>query len=148
MQTILAATNQELVLVRGHSGSGKSTFAASFVPFGYKHFENDSFFVGEDGVYKFDFAFHQVAKDECVKKAVKALLVGESVIVSNTFTKIAEMDSLFSFAKELGIDIRIFEMENDFDNTHNVPESVIAEKKAAFEPIDIAFKVKGDYVVS
>ena len=148
MQTILAATNQELVLVRGHSGSGKSTFAASFVPFGYKHFENDSFFVGEDGVYKFDFAFHQVAKDECVKKAVQALRDGESVVVSNTFTKVAEMDSLFSFAKELGIDIRIFEMENDFANTHNVPEAVVIEKKAAFEPIETAFKVKGDYVIA
>lgn len=148
MQTINAATNQELVLVRGHSGSGKSTFAASFVPFGYKHFENDSFFVGVDGVYTFDFAFHQVAKEECVKKAVQSLRDGESVVVSNTFTKVAEMDSLFSFANELGIDIRIFEMENDFANTHNVPEAVVIEKKAAFEPIDIALKVKGDYVIS
>lgn len=147
MQTIKAATNQELVLVRGHSGSGKSTFASSFVPFGYKHFENDSFFVDEDGVYKFAFAFHQVAKDECVKKAVQALLDGESVVVSNTFTKIIEMDSLVAFAKELGIDIRVFEMENDYENTHNVPEAVIVEKKAAFEPIETAFKVKGDYVV-
>lgn len=147
MQTIKAATNQELVLVRGHSGSGKSTFAASLVPFGYKHFENDSFFVGDDGVYKFDFAFHQVAKDECVKKAVQALVDGESVVVSNTFTKINEMDSLVSFAKDLGIDIRVFEMENDFENTHAVPAAVVAEKKAAFESLDTAFKVKGDYVV-
>ena len=148
MQTINAATNQELILVRGHSGSGKSTFAASFVPFGYKHFENDSFFVGEDGVYTFDFAFHQVAKDECVKKAVQALRDGESVVVSNTFTKVVEMDSLFSFAKDLGIAIRIFELENDFANTHNVREAVIIEKKAAFETIETAFKVKGDYVVA
>jgi predicted kinase len=147
MNTINTASHQELVLVRGHSGSGKSTFAASFVPFGYKHFENDSFFVGEDGVYTFDFAFHQVAKDECVKKAVQALLDGESVVVSNTFTKVVEMDSLVSFAQELGIAIRVFEMENNFENTHNVPEAVILEKKAAFESIEAAFKVKGDYVL-
>lgn len=147
MHTIQSEINQELVLVRGHSGSGKSTFAASFVPFGYKHFENDSFFVGADGVYKFDFAFHQEAKDACVKKAVQALLDGESVVVSNTFTKISEMDSLVAFAQETGVAIRVFEMENDFANTHGVPDAVIADKKASFEPLEAAYKVKGDYVV-
>lgn len=147
MITLNAETTQELLLVRGHPGSGKSTVAQEFVKFGYKHFENDSFFVNADGVYTFDIAFHQEAKDSCVRNATQALLAGDSVVVSNTFTKLAEMDSLVSFAKELGIAFRVIEMNNTFDNLHNVPVSVMNEKKANFEPFPGAQQVEGAFEV-
>lgn len=137
----------EIVIVRGHPGSGKTVFAKAFEAHGYKHFENDSFFVGADGVYKFDFAHHQTAKDHCIKQAIKALDGFENVVVSNTFTTLAEMEPLISFAKEMGFIFRVFEMENDFDNVHDVPAAVVADKKAKFERFETAVQIKGDYKV-
>lgn len=142
-----ASPVQELLLVRGHPGSGKSTLAQAFADLGYLHFENDSFFVDAAGVYTFNIAFHQEAKDSCVRQATQALLNGESVVVSNTFTKLVEMDSLVSFAVELGIPFRVIEMNNTFDNLHNVPVSVMEDKKASFEPFPNALQVQGAFEV-
>jgi predicted kinase len=133
MNSVSIPSHQELVIVRGHPGSGKTTFSKQFVEKGYKHFENDSFFTDANGVYKFDFAFHQAAKDACFQNAVNALLDAHSVVVSNTYTKLQEMQELLDFANEVKIPVRIFEMYHNFDNVHNVPAEVVEDKKISFE---------------
>lgn len=143
------ANKQELILVRGHPGSGKTTFSQEFVKHGYKHYENDAYFTDANGNYKFDFAFHQVAKDECVNKAIEALKNGSNIVVSNTFTLLKEMDSLVNYAKGHNIPVRVFEMEMSYKNQHDVPADVVEAKKKQFEPFVGAEKVlSSDYKVS
>lgn len=133
MINIKTSTIQELVIVRGHPGSGKSTLAAKFKEIGYKNFENDDFFTDENGVYKFDIKFHQEAKDHCVNNVINALKDSNSVVASNTYTKISEMDDIINFAVSNNIPYRIFEMEYEFQNLHDVPDFVMEDKKKNFE---------------
>lgn len=134
-------TEQELLLVRGHPGSGKSSLANEYELSGYQRFENDAFFTDSNGIYKFDFANHQKAKDVCLQKSKKALDKGMSVVVSNTFTKLSEMEPFITYAKEKGIPVRVIEMELNFGNIHAVPEEVVIEKKKQFEPYEGAIIV-------
>lgn len=134
-------TEQELLLVRGHPGSGKSSLANEYELSGYQRFENDAFFTDSNGIYKFDFANHQKAKDVCLQKSKKALDKGMSVVVSNTFTKLSEMEPFITYAKEKGIPVRVIEMELNFGNVHAVPEEVVIEKKKQFEPYEGAIVV-------
>lgn len=132
---------QELLLVCGHPGSGKSTIATEFEWAGYRKFENDAFFTDEEGVYKFDFAFHQKAKDVCLQKTKNALDEGAKVVVANTFTTLAEMSPYLDYAKEKGIPVRVIEMELNLPNVHDVPDAVVQDKKNKFEPYEGALKV-------
>lgn len=129
--------NSKLFIVRGAPGSGKTTLAKKIAHYlNAEHFENDSFFTDEQGNYKFDFNFHQQAKDECFQKTKKALLAGETVVVSNTFIKISEIEPYIDICIKNGdINYFVIEMMLEFDNTYNVPQSVVEQKKADFEPL-------------
>lgn len=138
-------SESELILVRGHPGSGKTTMANLFEICGYKHFENDAFFTNEEGFYKFDFANHQKAKDVCLEKTKEALNNGYKVVVSNTFTKLYEMDPFIQYAKQKDIPVRVIEMELNYKNVHDVPEHVVVDKKNQFEKYDGAIKIDNPY---
>lgn len=139
---------QELVIVRGHPGSGKTTMAQAFSRVGYAHFENDSYFTDEKGNYKFDFAFHQVAKDTCEKSVKNALENGQRVVVSNTFTKLAEFKTLLDFANQKNIPVRVIEMELLYPNVHDVPEEVVKSKIEQFEKFNDALRISYDFDVA
>lgn len=132
-----------LFLVRGHPGSGKTTWAKeqqAHTP-GLRHFENDAFFTNAEGHYQFDLARHQEAKDHCFEQTRQALQRGEPVVVSNTFTTLAELAPYLDLAKALGREARVIEMQGDFGNTHAVPDAVVSAKKASFEPYPGATQV-------
>lgn len=126
-------TDSLLTLVRGHPGSGKSTYARTLLekaPEGTAHLENDQFFIGLDGVYAFDPSQHEAAKAWCLSATTRALHSGRSVIVSNTFTTRAELAPYL----DLGYPVKVVEMGLDFASEHNVPVAVIEAKKKQFEP--------------
>lgn len=121
-----------LVIIRGISGSGKSTYAKSLV--GYKHFEADEFFM-VDGVYKYDPKFIKCAHEWCFANTLKALLEGDCVCVSNTFTRIFEMQRYFDITFLMDIKILVREMKTEYTNTHGVPPKVIQSMKDRWEEI-------------
>ena len=140
---------QTLILIRGLPGSGKSTLADTLlnednlarnseecrseeVPI-LVHFEADMWFVN-DGVYRFHAHLLPCAHRWCQAKTKKALDDGKSVIVSNTFTTIAEIAPYKKMAEELGVKFQVIECHGDFGSIHNVPEETIARMKARWQP--------------
>jgi predicted kinase len=118
----------ELILVRGLPGSGKSTVAKKI---GGRHLEADMYFM-EGGEYKFDANRIRDAHEWCQSETRRNLEIGNSVVVSNTFTTIKELRPYFDIAKEFNIVPSVITCHNQFANVHNVPEETLARMKARF----------------
>lgn len=131
----------KLVLVRGLPGSGKSTYARSTKML---HFEADQFFEDMKGNYSYDIKLIAVAHDWCFSNAVKALRCGYDVVVSNTFTKLWELDRYLGVPLLLpNVEIEIVEMKTQYQNVHGVPEDKLKQMAARWEDFsesDINFK--------
>jgi predicted kinase len=118
--------NNEIVLVRGLPGSGKSTYAKGLA--GYTHLEADMYFE-VDGQYVYDKSKINAAHNWCVESAKKALEQGENVVVSNTFIKLWELKKYIN----LGYPFSIIEMTGTWPNVHGVPAEVVSRMQQAWQ---------------
>jgi len=126
-----------LILCRGVSGAGKSTFAKTL---GGIHIEADQYFVDADGNYNFDGSKIKLAHEYCrtqteVWMRTDGLQVNiNKIIVSNTFTQEWEMEPYFELAKKYGYTVFSIIVENRHNgkNVHNVPEDKIEQMKNRF----------------
>ena len=115
-----------LILLRGVSGSGKSTIAPMF--------ENavlvstDDFFLDEYGDYVFDANSLVINHQKC-QLAVRMMMQDdeELIVVHNTFTADWEMDAYFDLAKDHGYAVHTIIVENRHGskNIHDVPQDVV-----------------------
>lgn len=126
-----------LILIRGIPGSGKTTMAnrllwANLSP-GMVHLEADMFHVDNRGKYVWYMDNMPKAHEWCVNAARIFLNNGKTVIVSNTFTRLWEMEPYLEHAATLGISTKIYRMENRFKNIHNVPDLVVSGMASRFE---------------
>ena len=122
-----------LILVRGLSGSGKSTIAPMF--------ENavlvstDDFFLDEYGEYVFD-ANSLVINHQFCQLAVRMMMQDDEklIVVHNTFTADWEMDAYFDLAREHGYAVHTIIVENRHGskNVHDVPQDVVKAQKERF----------------
>ncbi len=132
----------EIVLVRGLPGSGKSTLASNFMD-GTDGVvvSADDWFVGSDGVYRFDPKGLPEAHGSCLKNSEAAILAGLNVIVANTFSCKWEMKPYFDMAGRRGARMRVIDLydagltdEKLADrNTHGVPIEVIKRMRDRWE---------------
>jgi predicted kinase len=120
-----------LVLIRGLPGSGKSTIAKNLIGW-YWHVETDQFWMDGDE-YKFDMSRIKEAHQWCQDKTKSMLNMGQSVVVSNTFTTAFELLPYFDIAKEFGIKPQVLLAQGQFGNIHNVPDEVLGKMAARFE---------------
>ena len=124
-----------LFIIRGVSGSGKSTFAKKIVGHDFLVCEADKYFIDkETGEYKFDFSKIKDAHKFCqdtVETYMKDSLVNDQfyreIAVANTFTQEWEMEPYFKLAKEYGYTVFSIVVENRHGgvNKHGVPEELI-----------------------
>jgi len=121
-----------LVLCRGISGSGKSTYAKSLN--GYIHLEADMYFM-KDGDYNFNPSKLKEAHEWCQSMTRKHLEAGHDVVVSNTFVKRWEIQPYIDLANELGVPYEVKEMKTQYQNVHGVPEEVLNRMKANWEEL-------------
>lgn len=108
----------EIVLIRGLPGSGKSTMARKMDR--HLHLEADMF-LEVAGVYVYDPSKVRAAHDWCVASAKNALEQGRNVVVSNTFMRRWELQRYI----DLGFPFRIIEAQGRWPNIHGVPEDKI-----------------------
>lgn len=128
---------QKFILIRGHQGSGKSTFAAqktaefqaAYPDAQIVRIENDLLLTNEHGVYRFDSgAFERAVKQgEAAMRA--ALKQGQRqpqadilIINSNTNQKSSACRHLLKIAQKHGFETEVYRMHNFYPNLHGVSE--------------------------
>jgi len=125
----------KLYILRGVSGSGKSTYSGKHFP-SCKKLEADMFFIGLDGTYNWIPAKIKDAHEWCREQTLKALMNEEDVVVSNTFTQLWEMEKYLEMADALEIEVKVLRMKNLYKNIHNVPEEKVKQMIDRFEDFE------------
>jgi hypothetical protein len=124
-----------LYIIRGLPGSGKSTKANELSDWGTYHYEADMFFTF-DGEYKFNSQLLGAAHDWCYSNTVRRLSQGCDVIVSNTFTKLWELERYLAIPGLLpDVTVSVIEMKTQYESIHNIPEEKFNQMVARWEEI-------------
>lgn len=117
-----------LYLIRGVPGSGKTTYAKTLgIP---DHYEADKWFDANGG---YDPEKIKQAHEWCQEKARQAMEAGRPCVVSNTFTRLWEMEYYRAVAKRLGYEVREVVMRGEWQNVHGVPHDKVRQMRERFE---------------
>lgn len=120
-----------VVLIRGASGSGKSTFAKKHYS-DFVHLETDKFFM-RNGEYKFDYTKIKQAHEWCKNLFKDCLESNRDVVVTNTFIKLWEIQPYLDMCSDKQITPLVIVMDNTFENIHNVSENIIKRQRTNIE---------------
>jgi predicted kinase len=118
-----------IVILRGSSGSGKSTYSKQYIDQGYIHCSADNFFI-VDGEYKFDASKLFFAHKRCQEKYTSALINKQNVVVDNTNSRLSELKTYLEPAKlshygKIEVITCVCSVETSFKrNIHHVPREV------------------------
>ena len=120
-----------LVLIRGLPGSGKSSLARMFVSYDdYWHREADMYFEDSLGNYTYDGSKIGAAHEWCQEQTRLALTADHDVVVSNTFTRISEMQPYLDMNYD---SIQVLECHGSFGSEHGVPDRVVENMRSRWE---------------
>lgn len=124
-----------LTIIRGVPGSGKTTVARKLADEqNALHYEADMFFETSSG-YKFDPSKLKDAHEWCQERVASALLYRRSVIVSNTFTRLWEMQPYINMSTYPLSAVRVLRCTGRFQNVHGVPDEKVTEMLKRFEDL-------------
>ena len=127
----------KLILIRGISGSGKTTYAKKLMAQDpeLSHYEADMFFY-QDGKYNFNPQKLREAHEWCKNQTEKDLSAGKSVIVSNTFTQKWEIDPYIQMGKKYGAEVIIKKATGNYQNVHGVPPEALERMRSRWEDLE------------
>lgn len=130
----------KLIIIRGHSGSGKTTFAKQKIQ-EWKELhpevtddeicwqENDMYMVNEEGEYTFTFELARKAKQIVCSNLLRAVKYSKEKnyplivysVVTNSSIKFYQ--DLIKQASKNGLEVEVYRMMNFYQDVHNVPEN-------------------------
>lgn len=131
---------QKFILLRGHQGSGKSTFAAEKIAEIQRaypqaiihHIENDQELTDEHGVYQFSAEKLAAAQQKGMARFKNALKAGQQqpkndvfIINSNTNQKANACHALLDLAKKHHFETEVYRFHNFYPNLHHVDEQQV-----------------------
>lgn len=125
---------QTLTIIRGLPGSGKTTLAHQIaLASGAVVIEADQYFTRKNGEYVFNALDLASAHNWCFDTAANNLCKGNSVIVSNTFTRKWEYERYLDLAEDLKIKTVLLVCKSSFKSVHNVPQDQLERMAARWE---------------
>ena len=151
ISTWTASTNKmkTLYIVRGVSGSGKTTYAKKLAErVGCFFFEADMYFEDDDGNYVFKGSELKNAHNWCYESVAHEISLGNDVVVSNTFTRVWEMQRYIDNALAHDYQIVIVECTGRYQNTHGLDEAAVTRQIERFEDWDAIRKHYPDLIYS
>lgn len=123
-----------MYILRGVSGSGKSTFAEKLAEaLGAMVVSADHFFEEIDGEYKFDPRKLPEAHKFCQERAAFGIEMGVDVIVDNTNTCRWEMEPYLKLAAEFNVLVTVIHVQGQFENVHGVGADIVQKQMERFE---------------
>lgn len=126
-----------LYIIRGVSGSGKSTYALTlWQQTGFSINEADQFFEGHSD-YLFEPKLLPYAHQRCLAETAWCIYHEQGAIVSNTFTTNWELEKYFKLKETFpDLKIHVIEMKTQYQNVHGVPDEKVAQMKRRWEDIN------------
>lgn len=135
-----------LYIVRGLSGSGKSSIAKELVNeiwdaererFVKDFYSADDYFTDKHGNYNFDPNKLKEAHEQSQKNVELAMQRDcvRKIAVANTFSQKWEAEPYFKLAKKHDFNPFVLECQNDFGNIHGVPQESINAMKERWEEL-------------
>ena len=132
-----------LTLIRGLPGSGKTWIAdaiqarADSTPKKLiAWFEADLWFQDHNGG-KFDANNLPEAHAWCRRMAQYALQDNIDVVVSNTFTRLWELQPYLDMVRQLGVSLQVVYVQSDFESVHAVPPATLAKMEGRWEEFNL-----------
>jgi predicted kinase len=132
---------KQVVIMRGVSGSGKSTYIK-------EHFADatvvsaDKYFYNKEGEYKFDGSKLGQAHGSCRARFESALKADKTlVVVDNTNTRCKEFKSYLKTAEDNGYEVRVVRLDVPLAslygrNLHGVPDESVKAMHGRMEPFE------------
>ena len=124
----------ELIIVRGLPGSGKSTYAKDHFP-NHLIYEPDHLFCDITGKYRFDAQLWNDAHEWVLKLVDFALARKEKVVVCDVFPTIKSLEEYQLLADTYDIELTVFNMTKSHGSIHHVPITIIKEMCKKWEHI-------------
>lgn len=125
---------RNLIILKGVSGSGKSTFA-NLIAYPACICTADDFFIDKDGNYNFDPAKLGQAHKACQAKFDDALKddIITNIVIANTNTKPSDYKYYVDKAEKAGLRVFYVVMENrnNTKDVHNVPDEALERQEKA-----------------
>lgn len=125
---------RKVVIMRGASGSGKSTYAKKNFPDAVVC-SADAYFVDDKGNYNFDPRKLGDAHGSCKRSFKDALDHSQPlIVVDNTNTTLRELQPYLQMAQAHGYDVEVIRVETPLDvaakrNVHGVPYDSVKKMK-------------------
>lgn len=122
----------KLFIIRGVSGSGKTTLSELLKKNGFIHnFYEADMWMDYDKPFNRDSLMS--AHESCIDAVYHSLLKRESVAVSNTFTRLWEINPYKRMADRLNVEVFIIKCTGNYKNVHGVPDDVVQSMRERWE---------------